>query len=124
MSNPQMIAGLHNDIKSGLFDKVAPMAMKMKVLDGNTKSDVEYYMLAGEQLRLSQQSSKAEQTAKELNEKTQDMDKTFEAASSEANRKRSAAPTRQRADRQGVVDYLDDDDDKFDNWYNNLMSSN
>jgi hypothetical protein len=129
-NNPQLILGLHNDIKTGTYDKVAPLAMKMKVLDGSDKSDIEYYMLAGEQLRTEdnaqtqQQQQSAEQQTTDLNQQTQaEVDKN-EAASSVAQRKRSASSTRTRADRQGVIDYLDDDDEKFDTWYDNLMSKN
>ncbi len=124
--NPQFIVGLHNDIKSGLFDKVSPVAMKMKVLDGNTRSDIEYYMLAGEQLQIQEQEQgqNAQQKVDELNQQTQDAVDNADQASSEAQQKRAASSTRTRADRKGVIDYLDDDDEKFDEWYNNLMSNN
>jgi hypothetical protein len=127
-SNPKLILGLHNDVKSGKYDEVAPMAMKMKVLDGNTKSDIEYYMLAGEQIRTAKEAATAQQQNQQqvdqTNQQTQDAVSKSEEASSEAQRKRSASSTRTRADRKGVIDYLDDDDDKFDNWYKTLMSSN
>lgn len=128
-SNPKMILGLHNDIKSGLYDQVAPAAMKMKVLDGNTKSDIEYYMLAGEQLRVEMENArkKNEGQAKvdELNADAQGADSEFDKASSEAERKRAASSTGARADaqRKGVIDYLDDDDEAFEEWYNKLQSS-
>lgn len=124
-SNPRMIQGLHNDIKSGVYDKVAPVAMKMKVLDGNTKSDIEYYILAGEQvLGEEQNSATAEQTVTDNNRQAQDAEDDFDQASSEARRKRSATPTRKRTDRKGVIDYLNDDDENFDAWYKNLMAKN
>lgn len=125
-ANPELIKGLHNDIKSGVYDEVAPMAMKMKVLDGNTKSDIEYYMLAGEKVLTAKQqaSDSAEQSVADKNKKAQDVDDDFDKASSEASKKRSASTTRKRADRKGVTDYLDDDDEKFDDWYKNLQASN
>lgn len=122
--NPSMIQGLHNDIKSGLYDKVAPVAMKMKVLDGNSKSDIEYYMLAGEQLQQSKSAADGKKSVDELNKKTQDAEDKFDQASSEAKKKRAASSTGARADRKGVVDYLDDDDEAFDEWYKNLQASN
>lgn len=123
-SNPEMILGLHNDIKSGVFDQVMPQAMKMKVLDGNTKSDLEYYILAGEQLQ-PQISTQSKQTVDQLNKPTQDAAAKFEKASSEATQKRAAASTGTRADRKGVIDYLDDDnDEKFDAWYKKLHAEN
>lgn len=123
-NNPGMIQGLHNDIKTGVYDKVAPVAMKMKVLDGNTKSDLEYYILAGEQV-LSKQNSDttSKQSVEEKNREAQDAEDKFDQESSEARRKRSATSTRKRADRKSVIDYLDDDDEKFDAWYDNLMAS-
>jgi hypothetical protein len=125
--NPRMIEGLHNDIKTGLYDKVAPMAMKMKVLDGNSKSDIEYYMLAGQQFaqQLEKEAKTQEGQSKvdELNADAQGADSKFDKASSEANRKRSATSTGARADRKGVIDYLDDDDEAYEAWYNKLQSS-
>lgn len=121
--NPDMISGLHNDIKSGLYDKVIPVAAKMKVLDGNSKSDLEYYMLAGAQI--SEAESSAKTTVAETNARTQEVADKSDQASSEAQRKRAAASTRTRADKKGVTDYLEDDNDEnFDEWYKNLMSKN
>ena len=120
--NPNMIQGLHNDIKTGVYDEVAPAAMKMKVLDGNTKSDIEYYMIAGEQRRLRLAESQGK-TVEELNKPTQDAEDNFDQASSEAVNKRAASSTRGRADRKGVIDYLDDDDEAYDAWYKKTMAS-
>jgi len=125
--NPNMIQGLHNDIKSGLYDKVAPLALKMKVYDGNTKSDIEYYMLAGQQVsgQQTQNSANAEQTVADLNKNAQAVEDESNLASSEAAQKRSASPTRTRSDRSGVTDYLaDDNDEEYEAWYENLMASN
>jgi len=124
-NNPNIISGLHNDIKSGVYDKVAPVAMKMKVLDGNTKSDLEYYMLAGEKVLSAdtQNSANAEQTVAEMNQEAQGADDKFDQASSEAQRKRSSSSTRKRSDRKAVTNYLDDDDEAYDAWYKNLQAS-
>ena len=124
--NPQMIEGLHNDIKSGLYDQVAPIAMKMKVLDGNSKSDIEYYILAGnqfaQQLQANEKAKEGQDKVDELNADAQGADSKFDKASSEASRKRAAASTGVRADRKGVIDYLDDNDDDFDEWYKKVHS--
>ena len=125
--NPNMITGLHNDIKSGVYDHVAPAAMKMKVLDGNSKSDIEYYMLAGEQLRIKMEAAHKEKEGQnkvdDLNADAQNADSKFDKASSEAVKKRAASSTGKRADRKGVIDYLDDDDEAFDEWYKNVHDS-
>ena len=115
VKDPKMIIGLHNDIKSGVYDKVAPAAMKLKVLDENSKSDIEYYMIAG------QQEGQAE--VDKLNTDAQSADSKFDKATSEAKKKRAASSTGARADRKGVIDYLDDDDEAYDEWYKNLNSS-
>ena len=121
--NPDMISGLHNDIKSGLYDRVTPVAAKMKVLDGNSKSDIEYYMLAGQQVSEAENSAKS--SVDKANKATQEMVDSSGQASSEAQRKRAAASTRTRADSKGVTDYLEDDnDEQFDDWYKKLMSKN
>ena len=121
--NPSMIQGLHNDIKTGVYDKVAPVAMKMKVLDGNTKSDIEYYMLAGQRL-IEEKKTASKQTVDDLNKPAQTVDSEFDEASSEGKRKRAATSTRARADRKSVIDYLDDDDEAYDAWYKKLQASN
>lgn len=120
--NPKLIQALHNDIKSGVYDQVSPAAMKMKVLDGNTKSDIEYYILAGQQRAQQEQSNKSQKTVNDLNKQAQDAVDESDEASSEANRKRAATSTRVRADRKGVTDYLDDNDEDFDAWYKKTMS--
>lgn len=126
-NNPNMITGLHNDIKSGVYDTVAPAAMKMKVLDGNTKSDIEYYMLAGEQLRIKMEAKfeaeKGQNKVDDLNKDAQNADSKFDKASSEAVKKRAASSTGKRADRKGVIDYLDDDDEAYDEWYKKTIGS-
>lgn len=130
--NPQMILGLHNDIRTGLYDKVAPAAMKMKVLDGNQKSDIEYYMLAGQQYaqqrdaekEQSRKTTSNQQKVDKLNAQAQGADSEFDKASSEAERKRAASSTGARADgRKGVIDYLDDDDEAFEEWYKAKIGS-
>lgn len=126
--NPGIITGLHNDIKTGLYDKVAPIAMKMQVLDGNTKSSIEYYMIAGEQVRVKTEAEfKQKNSQSEVDKRnadTQNASDEFDKASSEANRKRSAKSTGSSAEREkGVTDYLDDDDEAFDAWYKKTMAT-
>jgi len=122
--SPKLIMGLHNDIKNGVYDKVAPIAMKMKVIDGNSKSDIEYYMLAGQRLHQAMAAQQeAGSTITDLNSEAQDAESKFEAESSEAKRKRSARSTGARSDRKGVVDYLDDNDEDFDAWYKKIHAN-
>ena len=45
--DPIKIAKLHEDVKSGVFDKVVPLMLKQKALDGARRSDIDYYVAAG-----------------------------------------------------------------------------
>lgn len=47
VKDPIKIAKLHEDVKTGTFDKVVPLMLKQKALDGARKSDIEYYIEAG-----------------------------------------------------------------------------
>jgi hypothetical protein len=127
--NPKLILGLHNDIKTGIYEQVAPLAAKMKALDDNPRSDIEYYMLAGEQLTRSNQLSLNRKTkgldaVSENNQKAQAAMQNSERATSEAEKRRAASSTRSRSDRKAVIDYLEDDDEAFDEWYKGVMSKN
>jgi hypothetical protein len=124
-SNPNLLMGLHSDIKSGLYAKVAPEATKLKILDGNTKSDIEYYMLAGQAFNEKERLGLETQSKVDaLNKKTQSVVSNSDKASSEAEKRRSASNTRSRSDKT-VIDYLDDDNDEaYDEWRKKLDSSN
>lgn len=122
-SNPSLLKALHHDVKTGIYANVAPEATKLKILDGNTKSDIEYYMLAGQQLNESKKSEETQADVGKLNKETHAAVTKSDKASSEAKRKRSASSTGSRSDRT-VIDYLDDDNDEaFDEWYNKVTSS-
>lgn len=122
--NPNVIMGLHNDVKSGVYDKIAPEALKLKLQDGNSKSDLDYYLLAGSAAKEITDSETNQNTVKDLNKGAQEADDKFSKESSEAEQKRAAGKTASAAGKKGVVDYLDDDnDEKYDAWYKNLMAS-
>ena len=80
-------------------------------------------MLAGAEFQKQQASTNSEKKVDELNKPLKDAEAQFGKASSEAERKRAAASTGSRADRKGVIDYLDDDNDEaYDAWYKKTMS--
>lgn len=145
--NPDYINGLHADIKTGVYDKVSPMAMKMKVLDGNKKSDIEYYMEAGanyyqqqtdakqvaedaEQAQIQAESLKAEQ-AKVEQVRVEEQKKVVEdvkareakqkTVKNAAKKRRAAAPTKKAAGKKDVIDYLDSSEEDYDEWYKNVQ---
>lgn len=125
-NDPNIIMGLHHDIKSGVYSKVAPEALKLQMLDGNSKSSLDYYLLAGAELQKSQATNNGQSEVDNLNKSTQEAEEKFGKESSEADTKRAAGATASRAGKKGVVDYLDDDanDEKFDAWYKNLEQAN
>jgi len=49
VQNPNMIRGLHHDIKSGAYQEVSAHAEKLKLMDGGLKSDMEYYIQAAQE---------------------------------------------------------------------------
>lgn len=140
--NPQMIAGLHNDVKSGVYDKVSPMAMKLKVLDGGTKSDIEYYIEAGtqyygeldaqEEAIAAKTKATAEAEALAAEEAKVERGKidavkqrkaTNNVVKKAANKRKAAAPTKKAAGKKDVIDYLEDSDEAFDAWYKKLQDN-
>jgi len=134
VENPALIRELHTDVANGVFDKVSPMALKMKVIDGGKKADIEYYVEAGRQYY--QEKQREEARLRELDgleakkaadkaaadklsavKKAEDSRKATKQAS---KKRRAAAPTKSRAGKKSVKDYLDDSDEAFDEWYKNL----
>lgn len=123
--NPDIINLLHNDIKSGVYAKVAPEAAKLQVLDGNSKSTLDYYVIAGAEYEKSLSSQNNLNKAEEMNKGSQEAKSNYEKGSLEAENKRAARSTGTRADKNRVVDYLDDvDEEKFDAWYKKLEQAN
>ena len=133
--NPSMIEGLHVDIKNGTFDKVNPIALKLKALDGGRKTDLDYYLEAGSQhyaeLRRTQEveanrtkllAERDAAKAKAIEEvKVREIKQTEVKKASEA--RKAAAPTKKAAGSGKIIDYLDDiSDDNFDAWYKDLQS--
>lgn len=132
---PEMIKLLHNDIRSGVFNTIQPLAAKLKVYDSGSKSDLEYYKQASqqhfsklaEQKNAQQQAAKQEQEARAAEERVRakakaDAEKRAKAKSDSQKRKAAALPKGGATDR-GVTDYLDESDEAFDEWYKNLQNS-
>ena len=121
VENPELIAELHKDVKSGVYDAVAPLAMKRKVLDGARKSDLDYYVEAGrdyyaqkemQQVAQQQAALKAQQEAEQAKAELEAIKAQKQKQASikkSAKRKKSAAPTKGRSGTKDVIDYLDMD---------------
>ena len=134
--DPQLIKALHIDVKSGVYNKVQPIAEKMKLYEGGRRSDLDYYKLAAQEYykELAAQEAYARGVQEAKQEKVvQQERKVVEVKQKEAQRKtteqaaakrKAAAPTKVGSGKpQGVTDYLDDSDEAFEDWYNKLQKS-
>jgi hypothetical protein len=138
VEDPSMIKLLHTDVKSGVFNQVSPIANKLKVYDGGTKSDLEYYKMAAQQYFGRQQDQQAQavadntasaERARVAAEKARiDSVKAAEvkrtSVKSDSAKRKAATPTKKGGGAQKkVTDYLDDSDEAFDDWYNKVQDS-
>ena len=135
IEDPNMIKGLHIDVKSGLYDKLNPIMQKLKIYDGATRSDLDYYFMAHKQFIDSQReaSSKAEKAelarienqAKETEATKVNTVKAKiaqQVATKEASVKRKAAAPTKKAAGTSKINYLNDDpsDDEVEEWFKNI----
>lgn len=108
-SNPTMLSGLHQDIKSGLFDKVLPYAEKRAMIDGFSQPFLKYYIEAGgEYLK--------NNTPKPNPIKSQ-------SSPTNKDNKIAAALPSSRADKKNAIDYLDEEinDEDYYAWRKKLQ---
>jgi hypothetical protein len=134
--NPEMIRLLHTDVKSGMYSTLQPLAEKLKVYDGGKKSDLDYYKEAAQQhfnqvaeqdayeerqaARQAEREAKEAERAKLAEVKAKSEQRT---ATKQASAKRkAAAPTKVASASRDVIDYLDDSDEAFDEWYQRLQN--
>lgn len=132
--NPKLIKALHIDMKNGMYDRVQPIAEKLKLYEGGVKSDLEYYKEASRVLfaEIQQEEERgrmranreAAQKAKEaelakVNAVKQSNQKQTDLRQASAKRK-AAAPTQKAAGRKSV-DYLDGSEEAFEEWYKALQ---
>lgn len=134
----KLIEALHEDVKSGDFKPVYAEMQKLKALDGGSRMDLEYYVAAGKQYhtrndlaKLAQSQMVAQAAQKSAAEKMAEAAKIAEVKAQTAKResvkqaapaKKAAAPTVTKTVNK-VVDYLDDSDEKYEEWYKNLKAS-
>lgn len=112
-NNPAMLAGLHQDIKSGLFDQVLPYAEKRAMIDGYSQPFLKYYMEAGSEY------------LKNVNTQNQIKSQQQVKATTPINRdnKLAASLPSARADKKTVIDYLDEElsDEDYHAWRSKLQ---
>lgn len=111
--DPSRIAGLHNDIKTGVFDKVLPLAEKKAMVDGYNAPFLQYYLQAGQELL---------QNGTTSNTPSQTEQKQYVPPENRANKIAAGLPS-SRGDKKTVVDYLDEEisDEDYKAWYSKLQ---
>lgn len=133
-SNPEMIELLHIDVKTGMYDKVQPIAEKLKVYGKGAKSDLDYYKEAAgiyfSQLdQAKRQSEMAARAEAEAARKSEERNRLEAVKQQEAKRKqtkqvaeqrKAAAPTKRAAGTKKATNYLDESDEAFEEWYAKL----
>ena len=130
VKQPELIKALHEDIVTGTFAQVAPIASKLKVYDGGKRSDLDYYKDAAIQYVKTQQQQNVIQQ-EPLQQLVEAPDERIKAAKqaeaarkatrTAATKRKAAAPTRSKAGKSTTIDYLDDSDEAFDAWYREVM---
>ena len=135
-SDPELIKLLHIDVKSGMYDRVQPIAEKLKVYDRGKRSDLDYYKEAArvyfneqaqEEARRAEYDKARVLKESELADKARvrdvkDQQKQRVAVKQEAEKRKAAAPTKKVAGTKKVIDYLDDSDEAYDEWYKSLQN--
>ena len=136
-SNPTLIKLLHQDVKDGVYNVIQPIAEKLKVYDGATKSDLDYYKEAAMQHSAQLQAEYAKENSRkeELSRKKvqqQEKQKVQEVKTKQATRektkassaKRKAATlTSNRASKENTaIDFLNMSDAEWDKYYEEVMS--
>jgi hypothetical protein len=124
VKDPNKIALLHDDVKSGVYDKVSPMATKLKALDGGKKSDMDYYIEAGSQFYAKEEATRAAEVETQKKAEAEKV-KVAEAKKATAKRttvkkaagkRKAAATTKVSGGKKKVTNYLENDslsDDDF-----------
>jgi hypothetical protein len=112
--NPTMIRGLHEEIKKGVYAKVAPEALRLELLDNGKRSKLEYY-LAAEKLYYEAEQAKQSKNVEVVNTQRQKV----------VQKKRAAAPTNSRAtsSKTATPDFENMSDEEYEKFYNSVMRS-
>lgn len=134
------IEQLHVDVKNGDYKPVFAEAQKLKALDDGRHNDMYYYIQAGknyhmektnqnirqQQLAIKQQqqieAAKAREVELQKVQQTKEQAKARAIAEKQAELRKAAAPTK-AVTSKSVVDYLEDSDEKYEEWYRNLKAN-
>lgn len=134
---PHLIKLLHTDVKSGTFQKISPVAKKLRMQDElrygkSMRSDLDYYKAAVGVFNETQQRAVREAALKAETESNQRKiaevkvtQERREATKQVATKRKAAAPTKSTAGRQPSVNYLDEalnmSDEEYMSWMKNKL---
>ena len=135
--DPDLIRQLHVDVKSGMYNQVQPIAEKLKVFDRGRKTDLDYYLQAAGELFTEQEAEKQRQAAIENQrvqvaakadrqaeiERVKATQQAREKTTEKVDARKAAAPVKAVSGTKKVMDYLDDSDEAFEEWYKKMDSS-
>ena len=135
--DPDLIRQLHVDVKSGMYNQVQPIAEKLKVFDRGRKTDLDYYLQAAGELFTEQDAEKQRQAALENQrvqvaakadrqaeiERVKATQQAREKTTEKVDARKAAAPVKAVSGTKKVMDYLDDSDEAFEEWYKKMDSS-
>ena len=135
--DPELIRQLHVDVKSGMYNQVQPIAEKLKVFDRGRKTDLDYYLQAAGELFTEQDAEKQRQAAIENQrvqvaakadrqaeiERVKATQQAREKTTEKVDARKAAAPVKAVSGTKKVMDYLDDSDEAFEEWYKKMYSS-
>ncbi len=146
--DPSIIQGLHSEIQSGMYQKIKPLADKLKVYGGAKSSDLDYYNMAVQQYndtlaresvresdnRSRQLASKtaADEAKKVKLAKAKEAEKVKsvkdarakrEAAKKASTERKKARVTNKRSSATKVTNAMDLSESEFDELYEKIMSS-
>jgi len=121
--DPNMLRGLHIDVKTGTYAKLLPVAEKLKVYDNGRKPFIEYYKEAASKV--------LNNTAKDVHVNTTQkapVQRTAVVNKSKAQARIKAAPTRKAVTNSNNssnngFDYINGSDEEFEKWYNNIRKN-
>lgn len=113
--NPVIIEQLHQDVKSGMYAKVAPEALRLELLDNGRKPKIEYYKQAGatviQQMQAEQPSTPQVQEPVKTTPKPENV-----------QRKKAAAATKSKSTNQVTdePDWENMSDAEYDTFYKEM----
>ena len=132
--DPDLIRQLHVDVKSGMYNQVQPIAEKLKVFDRGRKTDLDYYLQAAGELFAEQNAEKQRQAAIESQraqveakaarqaeiERVKATQQAREKTTEKVDARKAAAPVKAVSGTKKVMDYLDDSDEAYEEWYKEM----